>query len=376
MTPYYENNNGKLYNCDVLDGLRSLEDNSVDLCVTSPPYWGLRDYGVDGQIGLEPDFNDFLKKLCEIFAEVYRVLKPEGNLYVNMGDSYSAGGGNRKPNQQGYNSCVGSSIDANAPKQRACFNLPAKNLMGQPWRLAFALQGFAVMPFKTISEYADMLAEARHIQDWSVVELVESLMRKWVFLDELSKFGWLREEIIWYKHPCMPENIADRCVRAHEYIFHFTKSAKYYFEQILEPAISYDSNLRNRDESKLNNTPGRTRMGGLTHNMYEFRNKRSVWQVAPCKLKEAHFATFPKDLIAPIIQAACPQGGLVLDIFSGSGTTAVVAELFQRQWLLFELNPAYCDIAQRRIESGDSLGKTKEPEGLTIMDFLAEEVKA
>lgn len=373
MTPYYENKSGKLYNCDVLEGLRSLADNSVDLIVTSPPYWGLRDYGVDGQIGLEPDFNDFLKVMSLIFAECHRVLKPEGNLYVNMGDSYAGSGkgtwANKDKQKETYVPEVGGA------HLKCKSDLPAKNLIGQPWRLAFALQGFAVMPFKTISEYADMLAEARHIQDWSVVELVESLMRKWVFLDELSKFGWLREDIIWHKNTCTPESVTDRCTRTHEYIFHFTKSSSYYFEQMLEPATSYDTNIRNRDITKLNNTPGRTRMGGLTRNDYEFRNKRSVWTVSTERMPEAHFATFPKDLISPIVQAACPQGGLVLDIFGGSGTTAVVAELFQRQWLLFELNPSYCDIAQRRIESGDNLGRVKEPEGLTIMDFLKEEVK-
>lgn len=381
MKPYFQNDHGQLFNCDVLDGLKSLPDNSVDLIVTSPPYWGLRDYGVDGQIGLEKDFSEFLSKLIEIFTECHRVLKSSGNLYVNMGDSYSAGGGDRK----GHNSCVGGTVDANAPKKRARFNLPAKNLIGQPWRLAFALQDS----------------------------------------------GWiLREDIIWAKGNPMPESVADRCTRAHEYIFHFTKSPKYYYDAFSireayadktfttwgnQKSTSADGSGLVKAENfagmvhapKVWKTPdGWAKEGShdaISHSKRERKdkprgakrphegfntkwdlmsvkeqhamgaNKRSVWTVGTKPFRGAHFATFPPDLIAPIIQAACPLGGTVLDIFGGSGTSAFVAEQFQRKWLLFELNQKYCEIAVKRIQGvaiEDTAPMLDGEKLITIEDFI------
>ena len=353
MRLYYENDNGKLYNCDVLEGLRSQPDNSVDLIVTSPPYWGLRDYGVEGQKGLEPDLNDFIKGQCEVFGEAHRVLKPTGNLYVNMGDSYSGSGkGTWKEKDRQKNTYV---PDPGGKHLQCKSTLPAKNLLGQPWRLAFALQDMG----------------------W-----------------------WLREDIIWHKPNPMCESVRDRCTRAHEYIFHFTKSAKYYYDAYSIRTEYAPKTITTWGNSKCTPADGSglvksENFAGMEHQPKVWKrpdgstekgfgaNKNSVWEVSVKPLPYAHFAMFPKDLISPIIQAACPQGGLVLDIYGGSGTTAVVAENFQRQWMLFELNAKYCDIAKRRIESGDNLGKSHEPScELSIETFLketeadTEEVKA
>lgn len=166
--------------------------------------------------------------------------------------------------------------------------------------------------------------------------------------------GWyLRQDIIWHKPSVMPESVLDRCTKAHEYIFLLSKSPKYYFDSssISEPCVTCDSSVRNRDETKLNNTPGRTKMQGLKTNHYTRRNKRSVWTVSTVPFKEAHFATYPEKLVQPCIMAGCPEGGIVLDPFMGSGTTGLVAKKLGRNYIGFELNPDYAKMAERRINS-------------------------
>ena len=295
------------YNMDALAAARLLPDDCVDCIVTSPPYYGLRDYGVDGQIGLEETPEVFIDHLVTVFRELWRVLKPEGTLWVNMGDSY-------------------------AGSNRGADDVKPKDLIGIPWMLAFALR----------------------------------------------TDGWyLRQDIIWHKPNPMPESVTDRCTKAHEYIFLFSKSAKYYFdaEAILEPCspntharISQD--LQKQIEShranggKKTNGPmkavsRKTRMAGAgVKNNPSFetccvmpvteRNKRSVWTVSTKPFKDAHFATFPEDLIVPCILAGCPAGGLVLDPFNGSGTTRIVANKLGRNAIGFELNPKYIEIENRR----------------------------
>lgn len=292
-----------------LEVLRTLPDESIDMCVTSPPYYGLRDYGVDGQVGLEETPEEFVKSLVEIFSEVKRVLKPEGTLWVNIGDSYAGGGGaNGIPEDWG-------SISMNNRQKHPNHNDPKRNLkkigykkkdlMGIPWLLAFALQ----------------------------------------------KDGWyLRQDIIWHKPNPMPESVTDRCTKNHEYIFLLSKKDKYYFdhESIKEPAKP-DTSLRDRDNTKMNNTPGRTKMGGLKTNHYTMKNKRSVWTVTTKPYKEAHFATYPEDLIEPCILAGCPEEGIVLDPFMGAGTTGVVALKQNKHYLGIELNNEYIEIAKQRL---------------------------
>ena len=303
-----------IINGDSLEVIKTLPDNSINCCVTSPPYWGLRNYGVEGQIGLEKTPEEYVGKMVAVFGEVRRVLKADGTLWLNLGDSYA----NQKTGDtySGFNDrYFGRETDggkqaqtvSNADIGRLDFNgLKPKDLVGIPWRVAFALQ-------------AD---------------------------------GWyLRQDIIWHKPNPMPESVTDRCTKAHEYVFLMSKSQQYYYdnEAIKERTLTKDNSNRNRDITKLNNTPGRTKMMGLKTNDYDNRNKRSVWTVATQPFKEAHFAVFPPDLIKPMILAGCPTGGVVLDPFVGSGTTAIVARELGRRFIGIELNPEYAGMASRRV---------------------------
>lgn len=303
-----------IINGDSLEVIKTLPDGSVNCCITSPPYWGLRDYGVEGQLGLEKTPEEYVGKMVAVFGEVRRVLKDDGTLWLNLGDSYA----NQKTGDtySGFNDrYFGRETDggkqaqtvSNADIGRLDFNgLKPKDLVGIPWRVAFALQ-------------AD---------------------------------GWyLRQDIIWHKPNPMPESVTDRCTKAHEYVFLMSKSQQYYYdnEAIKERTLTKDNSNRNRDITKLNNTPCRTKMMGLKTNDYDNRNKRSVWTVTTQPFKEAHFAVFPPDLIKPMVLAGCPTGGVVLDPFVGSGTTAIVARELGRRFIGIELNQEYADMARRRV---------------------------
>jgi len=322
-----------LYHGDCLDILKSLPDNHVDCVVSSPPYWGLRNYNIEGQLGLENSPEEFLEKMTSVFDEVKRVLKDTGTCWVNMGDNYVK-----------------------------------KQLMGMPWRLAFALQ----------------------------------------------ESGWyLRQDNIWHKPNPMPESAKDRCTKAHEYIFLLTKTSKYYFDQdsILEPCsqntharLSQDvmnqrgsdrahggaktngkmkavarksennvpngwANSKNYHDANPNDKPRHKNLDAREkpHIIHKARikdndsfdsalsippvkrNKRSVWTIPTKGFKEAHFATYPEKLVEPCILSGCPQGGVVLDPFMGSGTTGAVASKLGRKSIGIELNPEYLEIAKRRI---------------------------
>jgi DNA modification methylase len=304
-------------NC--ITGLQKLPDKSVHCCVTSPPYFGLRDYGTNEQIGLEETPEAFVSALVDVFREVRRVLKDDGTLWLNLGDSYAGSGKGANPDGSVHVSALNSkqathkgTICGKKPPQKAHkIGLKPKDLIGIPWRVALALQ-------------AD---------------------------------GWyLRQDIIWHKPNPMPESVTDRCTKSHEYIFLLSKSARYYYDAdaIKEEAHTTDESNRDRDASRLNNTPGRTRMAGLKTNHYETKNKRSVWTVTTKPYSGAHFATFPQDLIDPCIKAGCPTNGIVLDPFMGAGTTAIVARKNNRNYIGYELNPEYVRIAEKRIS--DELG--------------------
>jgi DNA modification methylase len=343
----------KVLEGDCRDVLRTLPNESVHCVVTSPPYFGLRDYGVSGQIGLESAPAEYVARLVEVFREVRRVLRDDGTLWLNLGDSYTrnpAKGGSGPNGKHDFipsygdarkklaaNAVVGSSDGsvgrADRPGTRASVDgLKEKDLIGIPWRVAFALQ-----------------------QD-----------------------GWyLRQDIIWHKPNPMPESVRDRCTKAHEYIFLLSKSEKYYFdsEAIKEPSVtndprrpygSFGANVldsrgaaaqgggrlrapanvkRGEFNGKTNDLPGREAFRAFT----ETRNKRSVWTVTTKPFKGAHFATFPPDLIEPCVLAGCPVGGTVLDPFGGAGTTGVVAQKHGRNAILCELNPEYVKMARQRI---------------------------
>lgn len=302
---------------DCIAKIKTLEEKTVQTCVTSPPYFGLRDYGHPGQIGLETTPEDFVAAMVAVFREVRRVLRDDGTLWLNLGDTYAANRGGTTPPAQtvaggiggkgGQKERRGQADGYNPTRDCTRYGLKHKDLIGIPWRVAFALQSD----------------------------------------------GWyLRQDIIWHKPNPMPESVTDRCTKAHEYIFLLSKSPKYYFdnEAIKEPAHTTDKSNRDRDASKLINTPGRTRMAGLKTNHYETKNKRSVWTVTTKPYKGAHFATFPSTLIEPCILAGSRPGDIVLDPFGGSGTTGAVAIQHGRRSILIELNPEYIPLIQERLD--------------------------
>lgn len=287
---------------DCVEQLKTLPDKIFDCCVTSPPYYGLRDYGVDGQIGLEETPEAYIERLVNVFREVKRVLKDDGTLWLNIGDSYCGTGNKGDLKDPKYaDGRNGQAVAIN----RDVAGCKHKDLIGIPWMLAFALR-------------AD---------------------------------GWyLRQDIIWHKPNPMPESVTDRCTKSHEYVFLLSKSPKYYYDNqaISEPTKTRDNTNRDRDSTKLNNTPGRTRMAGLKTNNYERRNRRDVWTIPTKPVKEAHFATYPEKLVEPCILAGSREGGIVLDPFFGSGTTGIVAMRYGRRFVGCELNPEYIEIANRR----------------------------
>jgi DNA modification methylase len=309
-----------IYNQDCIDGLSKLPSKSINCCVTSPPYYGLRDYGHEDQIGLEEIPEQYIQKLVEVFRAVKRVLKDDGTLWLNLGDSYNGSGkaGNNPEYQKIHTAFGKKEKKERFGKPTKIPNLKPKDLIGIPWMVAFALR-------------AD---------------------------------GWyLRQDIIWHKPNPMPESVTDRCTKAHEYIFLLSKSAKYYYdhEAIKEKCVNGDPTPPRG--SNGTNTPNKGRRstfgnrGGLLNGLHsgneytplEYANKRSVWTVNTKPFKDAHFATFPQDLIAPCIKAGCPENGIVLDPFMGAGTTAVVARKLNRNYIGFELNKEYVGIANKRI---------------------------
>ncbi|WP_445677646.1 DNA-methyltransferase [Pseudomonas putida] len=319
---------------DCIQMMRTLPDQSVHTCITSPPYFGLRDYGVDGQIGLEASPREFIDSLVAVFREVRRVLRDDGTIWVNMGDSYAGSWGAHGRDDMGLGSCSLSArqiaASARRKKQANHGGFKPKDLMGMPWRLAFALQ------------------------------------------DD----GWyLRQDIVWAKPNPMPESIKDRCTKAHEYLFLLSKSPRYYFDQgaIREPARAQSApdgaSRRNsfaRGTKYTEGEHGQTaqhRAGRDDIDYDETRNKRSVWTVATASFKGAHFATFPPDLIRPCVLAGSPRGGMVLDPFGGAGTTALVAMQEGRQSVSCELNPEYAAIARQRLDAARA-------DGATQMDIL------
>ena len=291
---------------DALEQLRQLPPESVHTCVTSPPYYNLRDYGAAGQIGNEDSVEEYLQSLVSVFREVRRVLRADGTLWVNMGDSYATRSGSQPPTNT-RNSCGHTA--KHTPR-----GYKYKDLIGVPWQLAFALR-------------AD---------------------------------GWyLRQDIIWNKSNCMPESVRDRCTKSHEYIFLLSKSERYYFDAaaISEPVTSAKGNARTFRGGGAytggrvhdNSAQVERESHGNRENQTGRRNKRDVWTVSTNGFRGAHFAVFPEKLIEPCILAGSPLGGTVLDPFTGSGTTGVVAKRLRRDFIGCEINPDYAQMAADRI---------------------------
>jgi DNA modification methylase len=360
---------------DCREVLCTLPDESVHCVVTSPPYWGLRDYGCAGQIGLEPSYADFVAQMVAVFREVRRVLRKDGTLWLNLGDSYVSSGGTGHQGKHWQQCNRNHTQRALLNGAAEASNLKPKDLCGIPWRVAFALQA----------------------DGW-----------------------WLRQDIIWSKPNPMPESVTDRCTKAHEYIFLLSKSERYYFDQDAIAEAVTASTVERLSQPTLDDQEGSWRVPGKTNGAmkavgrkpvsgdyghgagrndgdnhpsggfrgrasgnkthkgvteyecsdseehrtkagllkisdtaYPVRNRRSVWTVATQPFSEAHFATFPPALIEPCIKAGCPKGGTVLDPFGGAGTTGLVADRLGRNAILIELNPDYAAMAEHRIK-GDA----------------------
>ena len=293
---------------DCRETLNNLTNLSIQTCVTSPPYYGLRDYGGEkNQIGQEQSPEEFIDELVKVFRIVRDKLKDDGTLWVNIGDSYY----NYRPSKgksypkQTVSKTKQDLPDYSSKRNNKLSNLKEKDLIGIPWMLAFALR-----------------------QD-----------------------GWfLRQDIIWHKPNPMPESVRDRCTKAHEYIFLLSKSKKYYYdnEAIKEP-VKQDWGTRNRVNGKYHNSgTGLQPHSGLTKS-YTTKNKRSVWSITNKPYKHAHFATFPPDLIEPCILAGSREGDIILDPFMGSGTTAMVAKEHNRYYVGCELHEEYGELIQQRM---------------------------
>jgi DNA modification methylase len=315
----------KIFFGDCRSILKDLSGANVkaQTCVTSPPYFGLRDYGHKGQIGLEQTPEEYIAAMVEVFRCVRDVLADDGTLWLNIGDSYVATGGEYKNGSQGKTSIVGKTSPENVPgfgrverrKAMEAKGLKQKDLIGIPWMLAFALR-------------AD---------------------------------GWyLRQDIIWHKPNPMPESVRDRCTKAHEYIFLLSKSERYYYDA---EAVSETAICDRKPGQKITDTRKTHGTGGGNAGINSFlaryhegnapktRNRRSVWTVATQPYSGAHFATFPPALIEPCILAGSRPGDIVLDPFMGSGTTAQVAVQHRRRYLGCELNPQYEKLQAKRIAS-------------------------
>jgi len=331
--PYYDHAGITIYHGDALTILKEMEAESINCVITSPPYWGLRDYGIDGQLGLEATPELYVSKMLKVFQEIRRVLKTDGTVWLNLGDSYFGSGqgwsknkihaeGKQASNRgsvkrtwlagYGYSKPPGY-ISSKQPK-----GLKPKDLVGIPWRVAFALQ----------------------TDGW-----------------------WLRSDIIWAKPNPMPESVADRPTKTHEYIFLLTKSKKYYFDQNSVKTLSrYPEGPNSPDKIKSPYGQGFSRRSDKQTGFNERwdqmskqeqrsngANIRTVWNIATMPYLEAHFATFPEKLIEPCILAGCPSGGVVLDPFSGSGTALAVSKRLGRLGIGIELKKDYINLSKKRL---------------------------
>jgi len=314
--PYFDRDGIVMYQGDCRLMLKHLPEQSVNTCVTSPPYWGLRDYGHDDQIGQETSPQEFVETMVNLFREVRRVLKDDGTVWLNLGDSYCPvnRGENARPRKETLVGISAGNPHSDLPTRKTtiqavkAMGIKPKDLCGIPWRVALALQA----------------------DGW-----------------------WLRQDIIWHKPNPMPESVTDRCTKSHEYIFLLTKSPKYFYdhEAIKEDAITEPQARDKNAEGYQADYPNGDRFsaGERVFGADGKRNKRSVWSVTTSRYKEAHFATYPPELISPCILAGSKEGDIVLDPFSGSGTTGEVAMQNGRHYIGLELNPEYAALSEKRL---------------------------
>lgn len=335
-----------ILNTDALNGLKSLADESVDCIITSPPYWQLRDYGVEGQLGLEPTFQEYISKLVEIFDEAKRVLKKDGTCWVNLGDTYSGSG-----RGAGGDGSQKESWVFTEKEERKCLNC-GKTFTGRKFQnyCSSACSGVdntkrtnkGLLPNKSLCNIPSRFAIAMQDRGWT-----------------------LRNEIIWQKPNAMPSSVTDRFTIDYEKIFFFVKSTKYYFNQPKEPMVtdqvaSQSTRKYSRETSTL---PSNKKQDNVGRNDYTgfndrytppenlMRHKRTVWTINTEASSIEHFAMFPNELVETMIEAGCKPNGTVLDMFLGSGTTAIVAKSLNRDYVGIEINTKYAKIAEERLKT-------------------------
>lgn len=325
---------------DCLDRLAELPTESVHCCVTSPPYYGLRDYGVAGQIGLEATPAEYIETLVTVFREVRRVLRSDGTLWLNIGDSYAGSWGN-----QGRKEERGTQRPINGPMLQR-FN-------GYPERPAWRSGEY-------VGEGGKAPAGVRNRDGLGLVagcKPKDLIGIPWMLAFALRADGWwLRRDIIWAKPNPMPESVTDRCTTAHEYVFMLAKSERYFYDaEAIKEEVTGNAHARGHGNNPkraagLENN-SRSNETFLANELVSFRNKRSVWTITSHAFPEAHFATHPPALVEPCILAGCPKGGTVLDPFIGAGTAALVADRLCRNVIGIELNPSYAAMTERRLQA-------------------------
>jgi DNA modification methylase len=338
---------------DCIEGLRTLPDASVHCCVTSPPYWGLRDYGHEGQIGLESTPEAYVSRMVEVFREVRRVLREDGTLWLNLGDSYAGSWGN-----QGRKETRGKQRPINGPMMQRLKAQPVHEIeccLDDDCTCQAGDENGGIYPDKKTRT-------GSWVNDHPTLKPKDLVGIPWRVAFALQSDGWwLRQDIIWHKPNPMPESVRDRCTKAHEYVFLLTKSERYYYDaDAVSEAVACVRGPGNRKPLKgvvedpkkhatragLHKAAERWREEGPP----ESRNRRSVWTVTTKPYGGAHFAVMPSDLVEPCIKAGCPEGGIVLDPFAGSGTTLAVAAELGRNGIGCELNAEYIALAERRIK--------------------------
>ena len=295
---------------DARTRLADIPDQSVQCVITSPPYWGLRDYGESDQIGLEPSPTEYVSEMVTVFDEVWRVLADDGVLWLNLGDSYAG-----NTSRASTNGRAGFGTKREGVYTKTGDGIKPKDLVGIPWRVAFALQDA----------------------------------------------GWyLRQDIIWHKPNPIPESVTDRCTKSHEYLFLLSKSPRYYFNNkaIQEEATTNHSGHRFGGNKYGDSTDDFFRTKGATYTATGTRNKRDVWTIPTKPFKGAHFAVMPEALVEPCVLASTTEGHTILDPFTGSGTVAVVALNHNRNFIGTELNPEYAAIAEQRINAVNPMFNT------------------
>ena len=303
---------------NVLDRLAELPDGLVRTCVTSPPYWGLRDYGEADQLGLEETPEAYVQNMVKVFREVWRVLADDGTLWLNLGDSYASFRDGKATPDTTRGESIGTLVPKGSAKNRMASTFTGtgikhKDLVGIPWRVAFALQ----------------------------------------------TDGWyLRQDIIWAKPNPMPESVTDRCTKSHEYLFLLSKSPRYFYdhEAVKEESVAGKwSAMPPIGGIKQTERNGNNTYSGNTPSSNGLRNKRDVWTIPTKPFKGAHFAVMPEALVEPCVLAGSQEGDTVLDPFTGSGTVAVVANRHGRNFIGTELNPEYAEIARERITASSPM---------------------